>query len=625
VLVAENTVVDGRYRILNRLGSGGMAEVWCAQDTQLGRKVALKILQPRFAQDQEFVERFRREASAAAGLQHPNVVNVFDRGEFDGTYYIAMEYVQGASLRDLINKGMSVEAAVGVTRQVLAAAKFAHSHGVIHRDFKPGNVLVDRDGRATVTDFGIAKAGVSEITQTGSVMGTAQYLSPEQAQGLEVTGASDLYSIGVILYEALTGRVPFEADSAVAVALKQVSEVPRAPSELNPAVPKALDAVVLKSMAKDPANRFQTADEFDAALTEAERNPAVAPVETASFAPVPVATPETGEPAAAEPAAARPPPVAPRAEAEERKRRRWWRWAIVAVLIAGLVGLAVWALTRPAQVTVPSVTNQEVDSATATLEDAGFEVEVNESPNLREPGTVLEQDPPAGEQADEGSTVTLSVSSGPGVARIPRVAGLTERDATQKLDRAGFLVESKQRFSEDVAAGRAIGTVPKQGTKLEQDQVVTLLVSKGSNLVSVPSVLNLQQDDAEAEIEDAGLLANVETETSDAPEGTVFAQDPGPGGAVPEGTTVTITVSTGPEEVAVPSVIGDTQQAGRATLRAQGLKVDVSKENVTDPDDDGVIIEQSPSGGTRVPPGTTVSIVIGHLAVETSPGIDEGG
>jgi beta-lactam-binding protein with PASTA domain len=624
VLVAENTVVDGRYRILNRLGSGGMAEVWCAQDTQLGRKVALKILQPRFAQDQEFVERFRREASAAAGLQHPNVVNVFDRGEFDGTYYIAMEYVQGASLRDLINERMSVEAAVGVTRQILAAAKFAHSHGVIHRDFKPGNVLVDREGRATVTDFGIAKAGVSEITQTGSVMGTAQYLSPEQAQGLEVTAASDLYSIGVILYEALTGFVPFEADSAVAVALKQVSEVPRPPSELNPAVPKALDAVVLKAMAKDPANRFQSADEFDAALTEAERNPSVAPVETASFAPVPVATPETADPAGAAPAAAPPPPAAPREDEKEGKRRRWWRWAIIAVLIAGLVGLALWALTRPAQVTVPSVTNQDVESATATLEDAGFEVEVNQGPNLRAPGTVLEQDPTAGEQAEEGATVTLSVSSGPGVAKVPRVARLTERDATQKLHRAGFRVEPKQRFSEDVTARRVIGTVPKQGTKLEQDQVVTLLVSKGSNLVAVPSVLNLPQDDAEAEIEDAGLLANVETETSDAPEGTVFAQDPGPGGAVEVGSEVTITVSTGVEEVAVPSVIGDTQQAGRATLRAEGLKVDVSKENVTDPDDDGVIIEQTPSGGTRVPLGTTVSIVIGHLIVETSPEIDEG-
>ena len=319
------------------------------------------------------------------------MVNVFDRGEFDGTYYIAMEYVQGASLRDLINEGMSVEAAVGVTRQILAAAKFAHSHGVIHRDFKPGNVLVDREGRATVTDFGIAKAGVSEITQTGSVMGTAQYLSPEQAQGLEVTAASDLYSIGVILYEALTGRVPFEADSAVAVALKQVSEVPRPPSELNPAVPKALDAVVLKAMAKDPANRFQSADEFAAALTEAERNP---PSRRSRRRASRRCRSRHRRPPSRLPPS-RPQrllPPRPREDERQGKRRRWWRWAIIAVLIAGLVGLAVWALTRPAHVTVPSVTNQDVESATATLEDAGFEVEVNEGPNLRAPGTVLEQD-----------------------------------------------------------------------------------------------------------------------------------------------------------------------------------------------------------------------------------------
>jgi serine/threonine-protein kinase len=606
VLVAENTVVDGRYRIIRRLGAGGMAEVWCATDQQLGRKVALKILQPRFAQDQEFVERFRREASSAAGLQHPNVVNVFDRGEYDGTYYIAMEYVEGASLRDLINRGMSVEAAVGVTRQILAAARFAHSNGVIHRDLKPGNVLVDRNGRATVTDFGIAKAGVSEITQTGSVMGTAQYLSPEQAQGLEVTAASDLYSVGVILYEALTGRVPFEADSAVAVALKQVSEVPRPPSERNPKVPRALDAVVLKALAKEPANRFASADEFEAALDAAEANPAVAPFQTEVFGMPPVAPPHGGA-QAAPPAA--PPPEPPPGEGGRRR----WRWVILGVLALALVALAVWALTRPGHTTVPSVIGQDVDSATATLEDAGFDVDTDEFQRREPPGTVIEQDPRAGEEAEDGSTVTLSVSTGPGTARIPEVAGRTVRQATRKLDAAGFRVEPEERFSGDVKAGRAIGTQPDAGTRLERDKPVTLLISKGANLVEVPSVLELDQDEAESEIEQAGLIANVETEDSEVAEGTVIAQDPGPGGGVPKGSQVTITVSTGAGAVVVESVIGDTQQAGRATLRAQGLKVSVQKQDVTDPEDDGVIIEQAPSGGSRVPRGTTVSIVIGHL------------
>ena len=210
-LAGSETLVAGRYKLLGRLGSGGMADVWLAEDTMLDRRVALKFLHERFAQDEQFVERFRREASAAAGLQHPNVVGVFDRGTYDGSHYIAMEYVEGASLNDLIQRGLSVPEAVELVRQVLAGARYAHAHGIVHRDLKPQNVLVDAEGRARVTDFGIARAGASEITQTGSVLGTAQYLSPEQAQGLPVTAASDIYSIGVLLYEALTGRVPFEA------------------------------------------------------------------------------------------------------------------------------------------------------------------------------------------------------------------------------------------------------------------------------------------------------------------------------------------------------------------------------------------------------------------------------
>jgi eukaryotic-like serine/threonine-protein kinase len=606
VLVAENTVVDGRYRILRRLGAGGMAEVWCAEDTQLDRKVALKILQPRFAQDNEFVERFRREASSAAGLQHPNVVNVYDRGEFDGTYYIAMEYVEGASLRDLINQGMSVEAAVGVVRQILAAARFAHANGVIHRDLKPGNVLVDRNGRATVTDFGIAKAGPSEITQTGSVMGTAQYLSPEQAQGLEVTAASDLYSIGVILYELVTGEVPFAADSAVAVALKQVSEMPRPPSELNPAVSRALDAVVMRALAKDPANRFASADEFEAALDAAERDPSTAPFETAVHGIPPVVPPDAAE---AREADGGPPRPSEQARDEERRRRRW-RWVIVGALLLGLVALAVWALTRPAQATVPSVIGTDVEAATAALEDEGFEVDVTESPSQAKRGKVIEQDPRAGESADEGSTVVLSVSSGPGVARVPGVAGLRVDEATKRLEDAGFRVETVERFSDEVDSGLAIGTQPKQGTRVEQDSVVTLLVSKGPDLVEIPSVLGRDQDDAGAELEAAGFIVNVDTAESDQPAGTVIEQQTG---TLPRGSVVDITVSTGAAQVTVESVIGDTKEAARATLRAQGLKVSVQKQDVDTESDDGIVLEQSPSGGTQVDARSTVTILVGKF------------
>ena len=232
------TIVDGRYRILGRLGAGGMAEVYRAEDLQLGRNVALKVLYRRFAEDQEFVERFRREAQSAAGLQHQHVVSVYDRGEYDGTYYIAMELLEGRSLKRVVEEEAPLDPAraIDLILQVLRAARFAHRRGIIHRDFKPHNVIVDEEDRAKVTDFGIARAGASDMTQTGSIMGTAQYLSPEQAQGHAVSAASDLYSIGIMLYELLTGRVPFEGESAVTIALKQVSETPVPPSAYNAAV-----------------------------------------------------------------------------------------------------------------------------------------------------------------------------------------------------------------------------------------------------------------------------------------------------------------------------------------------------------------------------------------------------
>src|SRR3954463_10213956 len=265
------TVVDGRYSIISRLGSGGMADVYCAQDLQLGRKVALKLLYRRFAEDEEFVERFKREASAAAGLQHPNVVGVYDRGEWDGTFYIAMEYLEGRSLKQVLQEEgpLAPERAIDIVVQILRAARFAHQRGVIHRDIKPHNVILDEEGRAKVTDFGIARAGASDMTETGSIMGTAQYLSPEQAQGQPVSPRSDLYSIGVMLYELLTGRVPFDAESPVAIAVRPGSDRPVPPAELNPGIPPALDAVVMKALEKDPARRFADADAFIAALEEA--------------------------------------------------------------------------------------------------------------------------------------------------------------------------------------------------------------------------------------------------------------------------------------------------------------------------------------------------------------------
>src|SRR6201999_3336475 len=349
-----------------------MADVWLAEDAHLQRRVALKVLHRRFAQDREFVMRFQRKAESAAGLQHPNIVAVFDRGEWEGTYYIAMQYVEGPTLKQLIDSGITLEQGVAVIRQVLQAAGYAHRQGIVHRD---------REGKAVGTDFGIARAGVSEITQTGSVMGTPHYLSPEQAQGFEVTAVSDLYSIGVMLYEALTGRVPFEGESAVAVAMKQVSQMPQRPSSINPRVSPALDAVVMRALEKDPGQRFQSADAFIAALDQAMREPG-AGRGTQSFAalpPVVVVEGEDGE----DPDAAR------------KRRCNWWIIAaLVAIVIGALIGI--FASRSTPTTPVPNVHGRSLQRAEEILENSGFSI--NQPPievhRQIEPGTVLEQDPP---------------------------------------------------------------------------------------------------------------------------------------------------------------------------------------------------------------------------------------
>src|SRR5687767_13268736 len=316
--VTPDTIVDGRYRIQERLGAGGMAAVYRAHDMQHGREVALKLLYRRFAEDEDFVERFRREASAAAGLQHPNVVQVYDRGAWDGTWYIAMEFLDGRSLKQVVRETGPVEpqTAIELVTQVLKAARFAHKRGVIHRDIKPHNVIIDSEGRAKVTDFGIARAGASDMTETGSIIGTAQYLSPEQAQGHPVDARADLYSIGIVLYELLTGALPFDAESAVTIALKQVTEDPTPPMQLNPAVSPALDSVVMRALRKDPAERFQSADDFIAALESAL---AGGYVETVAVSEDPVAA------------------------LVEEDRRNWRRIAVIVVVLLALAAIAIGA------------------------------------------------------------------------------------------------------------------------------------------------------------------------------------------------------------------------------------------------------------------------------------------
>ncbi len=610
--VGEGSTIDSRYRLLRRIGSGGMADVWLAEDSHLQRRVALKVLHRRFAQDREFVERFRREAEAAAGLQHPHVVAVFDRGDVDGTYYIAMQLLEGRSLKELIDRGLTPEQAVGLIRQVLEAAGFAHKHGVVHRDLKPQNAIVDDDGKATVTDFGIARAGVSEITQAGSVMGTPHYLSPEQAQGQAVTAVSDLYSVGVMLYEALAGRVPFEADSAVAIAMKQVSHTPQRPSSLNPAVSPALDAVVMRALEKDPGQRFQSAEAFIAALDAALRDPAATGGGTAAFAPLPPPVVAPEEAAAAE----RDPE-----EEHRRRRRRWALLAAAAVLIGVLLG---FALTRDTTTEVPGVTGNQLNVAIALLEQNGFKVgEVKRVQREVATNTVLEQDPPSGNASLDCTFLTLfcskpkvglTVSAGPGSAKVPGTAGLGEDEAIAKLEESGFETQVKRVNSSQVEAGLVVHSDPPAGTTATRGSAVVLTVSKGQKLAKVPVLVGAQRSLAVQQIRGRGLTPSVEEEESSVPTGEVIRQSPSAGSELPPGSTVSIVVSKGEKKTKVPNVIGKERSEAVQALRDAGLVPAVQERETEVASQIGRVTDQFPPPGSEVEAGTEVTVVVGKRA-----------
>jgi beta-lactam-binding protein with PASTA domain/predicted Ser/Thr protein kinase len=637
-----DTVVDERYQIIAHLGTGGMAEVYCATDMQLGRKVALKILHERFAADEQFVERFKREASAAAGLQHQHLVAVYDRGEWAGTSYIAMEYVAGRTLKQIVTENdpptpLAVGRAVDLTVQILRAARFAHRRGVIHRDFKPQNVIVDDEGRAKVTDFGIARAGASDMTQTGSIMGTAQYLSPEQAQGHAVTARSDLYSIGIILYELLTGRVPFDADSAVTIALKQVSEAPVPPSRINPAVTPEIEAVVLRALAKAPEDRFADADEFIAALdAAASRIPSAAAVAAAEAAAAALPAVALGAGAMAPPPPIPPPPVTggyqsdpsyergaaadilPRLQTPAHRSRKLWPWLLLGVLaVVGLVLLLV-SVTTPERVPVPKVVGATISVATQRLHNEGFEVEPVRDNSAQPRNTVIGQKPGAGATADDGSTVTITVSDGPAIDDVPDVEGLTRADARRQLKDAGFRIAETTVTSDTVKPGRVVSQSLPGGSLAESGKVVRIEVSIGPERLPVPDVVGKTEDEARMALDGFRVVAQDREDTKAEP-GTVLAQKPAKG-ELRRGTTVILAVAIEPKKVTVPDVVGRSQNFATKTLSGAGFELVVEETAVDSPDEDGRVLKQSPpAGGDKIERGSSVTITVGRFAPTLNP------
>jgi serine/threonine-protein kinase len=631
-MIEPETIIDGRYRVISRLGSGGMADVYLAQDQLLGREVAVKVLHSHFAEDHEFVERFRREASSAAALSHPNIVGIFDRGEWNGTYYIAMEYVAGRSLKAIVREEGPLDPAraIDIVVQILRAARFAHRRGVIHRDLKPHNVILDEEGRARVTDFGIARAGASDMTLTGSIMGTAQYLSPEQAQGYTVSAASDLYSVGIILYELLTGVVPFEGETAVAIAFKQVSAEPRPPSELNPALPRSLDTVVLRALAKDPAERYADADELITALQrEREALPAfyAAPVADGHLhhAQPPPPHSGTGSLLLAPPGRAGqfdrehgPPPQDDR----RRRRRRALLWVLAAALLAGLAVLALLLVQSKRTVMVPEVAGQSEQAAGATLRRAGLNPVPSLKPSTKVPtGLVISQLPSAGSEVSKGTRVSIIISGGPGSAPLIDVAGLSASQAAVKLRRAGFRTTPKAESSATVQAGTVIGTEPSAETEVQEGRLVTLLVSSGPAPVSVPDMTGELLAAAEATLSNAGLALGTVTPrvSSTEPPETVLSQSPAKGTSVHTGDKVDLTVAQAPKEVAVPDVVGQSEALAAAALGQAGFTPKAVSATTTEPAQVGVVLRQSPAAGANARKGATVTIAVGVLGSQTTP------
>jgi serine/threonine-protein kinase len=626
-------VLNDRYEIHRRLARGGMAQVYLARDRSLDRPVAVKELVPEFAVDPSFVERFRREAQAAAGLSNANIVGVFDWGEQDGTYFIVMEYVDGPSLAQVLRADgpLHPNRAAEIASEVAGGLGFAHSRGVVHRDVKPGNVLLTKSGQAKVTDFGIARALSSaddDLTQAGSVMGTATYFSPEQAQGLSVDPRSDLYSLGVVLYEMVTGRPPFAGDTPLAIAYKHVQDQPPSPSTLMPTLPPGLEAIIMKLLQKNPDDRYASAEDLRMDLgrflageqTVAERDAALAAAALGGAA----AMATTMQPATTVGAAVPAAEPEDELEEEEGKPKTALFIGILVVLLLALGGLLFWFVNSSsgADVAVPSLIGLTRDEAEKQLTDADLVPKVTTEPSATiAADLVISQDPGKDVTVKSGSTVKLVVSSGIETVELPDVTGLAQAEAEKQLIAKGLLVKITPQESAEIASGTVISQNPAALVPVAVGSVVELFVSKGVGEELVPDVVGQPLAQAQAEIQAAGFRFANPTQAASAtvPNGSVISTDPAGGASVPANTLIRIVVSTGPEQVKVPTVVGQNEADATTTIKFVGLSVRVVPQTVPAGDPNaGRVISQDPAGGKMVDKGSAVTITVGVAAAATT-------
>ncbi len=596
-------VLGGRYQVQDRIGTGGMATVFRGRDDVLGRTVAIKTMLPQYATDPSFAARFKQEAQAAAALQSPYIVSVYDWGKDGDTYFIVMEYLRGTDLKSGIRKhgALDCKKVAQIGSQIAQALSVAHKHDIIHRDIKPQNIMVQPDGNIKVMDFGIARAKNSHLTQDNSVLGTAHYVSPEQTQGKELGPTTDIYSLGIVMYESATGQVPFKGDDAISVALKQVNEQPMPPSQLNPNVDPSLEAIILKCMQKDPAARFQTADELNRALRDylAGRLAAVAGATAAMTSPIAAGVTnklEPGEGATAvspriqrdnryRPQTATEQAAEQEAERERKHSRNKKLGIFAAIALLAVIGAVVAALLNSGTKSypIPNLSGLTKDQAIEAIEkDGHFQYKFSEQYDSNvEAGYVVDQNPNQGREFPEGTVINFTVSKGPEPAAsvtVPDLSNMTPEEAEAELAKYKLTGKSgNSEPSDDVEVGHVCHQSPGAGTSAKAGDTITYYLSSGPNEVEVPNVSGYSENNAKSTLKAAGftdisvVYDNSDTVTS----GLVVRTDPSAGTKTAANQTITVTVSTGPSDkrVDVPYVVGESYSDARYELASAGFNV----------------------------------------------------